>query len=186
MRLDKFTLKSQEALEQAQTIAAQRGNPQVDTQHLLLALLSDEEGICVEILKKLGVEPDRVRNDALQALEQLPQQTGASADRYFSNQLRAVLEAAFKEMEQLKDEYVSVEHLLIALWQSRAARLRARILQHRGVHERQNLHGPDRHPAALSESPIKSPEEKYQALKRFTRDLTEACPQRQARSGHRP
>jgi ATP-dependent Clp protease ATP-binding subunit ClpB len=64
MRAEKFTLKSQEALELAQTTAANRGNPQVETEHLLLALLADEEGICVEILKKLGADPDRIRNEA--------------------------------------------------------------------------------------------------------------------------
>ena len=106
MRADRFTLKSQEALELAQSTAAERGNPQVETEHLLLALLSDGEGICVEILKKLGADPERVRSEALRAVERLPQQSGAAtADRYFSNQLRAALEAAFKEMEQLKDEY---------------------------------------------------------------------------------
>jgi ATP-dependent Clp protease ATP-binding subunit ClpB len=95
MRADKFTLKSQEALELAQNTAAKRGNPQVETEHLLLALLSDEEGICVEILKKLGADTEKIRNETLQAIERLPKQTGALADRYFSNQLRTVLETAF-------------------------------------------------------------------------------------------
>ncbi len=171
MRLDKFTLKSQEALEQAQTIAAQRGNAQVDTQHLLLALLSDEEGTCVEVLKKLGVETDRVRTDALQAVERLPQQSGASVDRYYSNQLKAVLEASFKEMEQLKDEYLSVEHLLVALAEA-ASTAAGTILRDRGVTK-------DRIYTVLTEIrgtqrvTDQTPEEKYQALKRFTRDLTE-------------
>ena len=78
---EKFTLKSQEALELAQNTAANRGNPQVESEHLLLALLSDEEGICVEILKKLGADSDRIRNEALHAVERLPQQSGATAER---------------------------------------------------------------------------------------------------------
>lgn len=172
MRADRLTLKSQEALEQAQNMAANRGNPQVDTEHLLLALLSDEEGICVEIVRKLGADLERIRSEALQAVERLPRQSGASAgDRYYSNPLRGALEAAFREMEQLKDEYVSVEHLLIALAEASGTPA-AKILNGRGVTK-------DRIYVVLTEIrgtqrvTDQSPEEKYQALKRFTRDLTE-------------
>ncbi|MBI4964001.1 MAG: ATP-dependent chaperone ClpB [Desulfomonile tiedjei] len=172
MRADKFTLKSQEALEVAQSTAADRGNPQVETEHLLLALLSDDEGICVEILKKLGADPERVRSEVLRAVERLPKQSGtAMAEKYFSNQLRAVLEAAFKEMEQLKDEYVSVEHLLIAISEA-SGTASAKILKTHGVTK-------DRIYMVLTEIrgtqrvTDQAPEEKYQALKRFTRDLTE-------------
>ena len=172
MRSDRFTLKSQEALEQAQNIAATRGNPQVDTEHLLLALLNDNSGICTEILKKLGADPDRIRNEALQAVERMPRQIGSeTSDRYYSNQLKAVLEASFREMEQLKDEYVSVEHLLIALAEGSGS-ASSKILSGRGVTK-------DRIYMVLTEIrgtqrvTDQSPEEKYQALKRFTRDLTE-------------
>jgi ATP-dependent Clp protease ATP-binding subunit ClpB len=172
MRADRFTLKSQEALELAQNTATTRGNPQVEVEHLLLALLSDDAGLCIEILKKLGADLDRIRNETLQAVERLPQQSGpAGADQYFSNQLRAVLEAAFKEMEQLKDEYVSVEHLLIAISEASGSQA-ARILNTRGVTK-------DKIYVVLTELrgtqrvTDQSPEEKYQALKRFTRDLTE-------------
>ena len=172
MRSDRFTLKSQEALEQAQNIAATRGNPQVDTEHLLLALLSDDSGICNEILKKLGADPDRIRNEALQAVERMPRQSGSeTSDRYYSNQLKAVLEASFREMEHLKDEYVSVEHLLIALAEGSGS-ASSKILSGRGVTK-------DRIYMVLTEIrgtqrvTDQSPEEKYQALKRFTRDLTE-------------
>lgn len=171
MRVDKFTLKSQEALSEAQNIASGRGNPQVEAEHLLLALLSDETGLCVEVLKKLGADVDGVRNETLQAIEKLPRQSGAVAERYFSNQLRQVLENSFREMEQLKDEYVSVEHLLIALSEAQGTPS-ARILSAKGVTK-------DRIYMALTDIrgtqrvTDQSPEEKYQALKRFTRDLTE-------------
>jgi ATP-dependent Clp protease ATP-binding subunit ClpB len=171
MRAEKFTLKSQEALELAQTTAGNRGNPQVETEHLLLALLSDEEGICVEILKKLGADPDRIRNEALHAVEGLPKQTGAAADRYYSDRLRAVLEAAFKEMEQLKDEYVSVEHLLIALSEV-SGTASSRILTGRGV-TRDKIYKVLTDIRGTQRVTDQAPEEKYQALKRFTRDLTE-------------
>ncbi len=171
MRTDKFTLKSQEALELAQNTAANRGNPQVETEHLLLALLSDEEGTCVEILKKLGADPDRIRNEALHAVESLPQQSGAAAERYYSNRLRAVLEAAFKEMEQLKDEYVSVEHLLISLAET-SGTASSRILNGRGV-TKDKIYTVLTEIRGTQRVTDQSPEEKYQALKRFTRDLTD-------------
>ncbi|MGO9119031.1 MAG: ATP-dependent chaperone ClpB [Desulfomonilaceae bacterium] len=171
MRADKFTLKSQEALELAQNTAAKQGNPQVETEHLLLALLSDEEGICVEILKKLGADTEKIRNETLQAIERLPKQTGALADRYFSNQLRAVLETAFKEMEQLKDEYVSVEHLFIAISQATGAPA-AKILNNQGV-TKEKIYTVLADIRGTQRVTDQSPEEKYQALKKFTRDLTE-------------
>jgi ATP-dependent Clp protease ATP-binding subunit ClpB len=171
MQADKFTLKSQEALESAQGIAARYGNPQVDTEHLLLALLTDDEGTCVGILNKLGGEAEQVRNEAQQAVDRLPRQSGQTAERYFSNEMRAALEASFTEMEQLKDEYVSVEHLLIALSGTEASAA-GRILARHGVTK-------DRIYAVLTEIrgtqrvTDQSPEDKYEALKRFTRDLTE-------------
>ena len=171
MRMDKFTLKSQEALESAQDVASKRGNPQVDTEHLLLALLSDDQGICVEIIKKLGADLDRIRTETLEAIERFPKQTGAVADRYFSNSLRAVLESAFKEMEQLRDEYVSVEHLLIAVSQA-SGTTSAKILNSKGV-SKDKIYTVLTDIRGTQRVTDQAPEEKYQALKRFTKDLTE-------------
>ncbi len=171
MRVDKFTLKSQEALETAQNMASQRGNPQVEPEHLFVSLFSDDQGICVEIIKKLGEDVDRLRNEGLQLVERLPKQSGATVDRYYSNQLRAVLEAAFKEMEQLKDEYVSVEHLFLAMSEASGTAV-ARLLKSKGITKdviytaMTDIRGNQR-------VTDQSPEEKYQALKRFTKDLTE-------------
>ncbi len=171
MRMDKFTLKSQEALESAQDVASKRGNPQVDTEHLLLALLSDDQGICMEIIKKLGADLDRIRTETLEAIERFPKQTGAVADRYFSNSLRAVLESAFKEMEQLRDEYVSVEHLLIAVSQA-SGTTSAKILNSKGV-SKDKIYTVLTDIRGTQRVTDQAPEEKYQALKRFTKDLTE-------------
>ncbi|MCA1961447.1 MAG: ATP-dependent chaperone ClpB [Desulfomonile sp.] len=171
MRADKFTLKSQEALELAQNMAAQHGNPQVDSEHLLLALLSDDEGICTEILKKLGADPERVRTEAQTAVERLPRQSGASSERYFSPSLRAILEAAFREMEQMRDEYVSVEHILIAMCQAGGSAAQ-RILAKHGV-TKERIYTVLSEIRGTQRVTDQSPEDKYQALKRFTRDLTE-------------
>jgi ATP-dependent Clp protease ATP-binding subunit ClpB len=171
MRADKFTLKSQEALEAAQQLAARAGNPQVDCEHLLMALLSDPDGLCPEVLKKLGADYERIRQELGAALDRLPKQSGAASDRYFSNSLRAALEAAFREMEQLKDEYVSVEHLLIGLAEIGGSTVE-RLLKKHGVSK-------DRIYTVLTDIrgsqrvTDQAPEEKYQALKRFTTDLTE-------------
>jgi ATP-dependent Clp protease ATP-binding subunit ClpB len=170
---DNLTLKSAEALETAQRTAADRGNPQVDTEHLLLALLADQESICIEILRKLGADPDRIRNEALQNIERLPRQSGALAERYFSNKLRAVLEAAVKEMEQLKDEYVSVEHLLIALTEASGTPA-AKILNAQGV-TKERIYQALTDIRGTQRVTDQTPEDKYQALKKFTRDLTEAA-----------
>ncbi|MEW6349180.1 MAG: ATP-dependent chaperone ClpB [Thermodesulfobacteriota bacterium] len=173
MRADTFTLKSQEALEQAQNEAAKRGNPQVETEHLLLALLSDHEGTCIEILKKLGADTRRIQAEVGQNLDRLPRQTGPGAQKYFSASLRQVLEAAVKEMEQLRDEYVSVEHLLIAICEDRGTQA-SKILEAKGV-TRDRIYQVLAEIRGTQRVTDQAPEEKYQALKRFARDLTEAA-----------
>ncbi len=171
MRADRFTLKSQEALELSQKEAAERGNPQIETEHLLLALLSDEQGIAVEALKKLGADPSRVRSEVKAAVDSLPKQSGASSDRYFSNSLRSTLEASFKEMEQLKDEYVSVEHILLAISQASGTKS-AEILKRHGV-TRDRIYQTLSDIRGTQRVTDQNPEDKYQALKKFTRDVTE-------------
>lgn len=171
MRADRFTLKSQEALELSQKEAAERGNPQIETEHLLLALLSDEQGIAVEALKKLGADPSRVRSEAQAAVDSLPRQSGASSDRYFSTPLRSTLEASFKEMEQLKDEYVSVEHILLAISQASGTKS-AEILKKHGV-TRDRIYQTLSEIRGTQRVTDQSPEDKYQALKKFTRDVTD-------------
>ena len=161
MRADRFTLKSQEALEMAQNTAASRGNPQVDTEHLLHAIVSDPEGITSEVLKKLGVDPQRIQVDIESALEKLPSQSGAVADRYFSSGLRSVLEAAFKEMEQLKDEYVSVEHMLISLAEISGTGAH-RILSKQGV-TKDRIYSVLTDIRGTQRVTDQNPEEKYQA-----------------------
>ncbi len=171
MRADKFTLKSQEALETAQDQAARLGNPQIDTEHLLYALLVDDDGICAEIIKKLGADLERIRSDVQSALDRLPKQSGAIADRYFSGHLKGVLESSFKEMEQLKDEYVSVEHLLLALTQASGS-VAEKILKKQGV-TKDNMYSVLSSIRGTQRVTDQSPEDKYQALKKFCRDLTD-------------
>ena len=115
IRWDKFTVKSQEAMQYASTLAAQNGNPELLPIHLLAVLLDDREGIIVPVLQKIGVPTDRLHQDADRAVDALPKVSGSSAQPGMSNALQKVVDRAFKEAEEFKDEYVSTEHLLLAL-----------------------------------------------------------------------
>jgi len=169
-RFDKFTIKAQEALQGTQDIAGRSGNQQLEPLHLLLALLEQPEGIVPGILQRLGVAPATLAGEVEKALEELPKVGGVS-DHYLSPALKEVLDEASQETEQFKDEFVSTEHLLLALAkksQDPAGRILARL----GV----------THDAILKALVAvrgtqrvtdQNPEAKYQALERYARDLTE-------------
>src|ERR1700742_3305172 len=118
MQPDRFTIKSQEALQAAQQLADQRHNPQTTPEHLLAVLLEQDGGIVAPVLRKLGVEPAAVRAELSRGLDALPTLTagGASAEPAGgSSELVQILRAAESEMRDLGDEYVSTEHLMLAL-----------------------------------------------------------------------
>src|SRR5258708_28898602 len=114
MRLDRFTERSQEALQAAQQAAQSLQHPTVDPEHLLLALLEQPEGLVPTLLRRLEAQPEPIAARLHSALEARPKQVGAEAGA-LGAQLRTVLMAAFDEMTRRKDEYVSTEHLLIDL-----------------------------------------------------------------------
>src|SRR5487761_1677227 len=114
MRLDRFTERSQEALQAAQTAAASLQHPAVEPEHLLLALLNQDEGLVPALLRRLEVQPETLAARLQSMLESRPKQWGV-AEPQIGSGLRAVLMAAFDEMARLKDEYVSTEHLLLAI-----------------------------------------------------------------------
>ena len=115
--MDKFTIKSQEAIQEAQRIAEKKGNQQIDAEHLLWALLEDEEGVASQILKRVGVNTPSLQKDVEDAVDKFPKVIGATpvGQIYISPRLKQVFEKAGEEAEHLTDEYVSIEHLLIAL-----------------------------------------------------------------------
>ncbi|HEY4824392.1 MAG TPA: Clp protease N-terminal domain-containing protein, partial [Solirubrobacteraceae bacterium] len=177
MQPDRFTIKSQEALQAAQQLADQRRNPQTTPAHLLAVLLEQDQGIVVPVLRKLGVEPGAVRlaaNAALDALPKLTTNTGTEDPAGGSGELVQILRAAESEMRELGDEYVSTEHLLLALAAHPGAA---------GDALRSNGASHDELIKALKEVrgshrvTDQSPEEKFQALERYGRDLTEAAAQ---------
>src|SRR5438270_9164360 len=115
VRWDKFTVKAQEAVQRASELASEHGNPELLPVHLLAALLEDREGIVPPVLEKIGIGPQAVLNDALNEIGHLPQVSGAAAQPNMSQPLNQVLDGAFKEADKFKDEYVSTEHLLLAI-----------------------------------------------------------------------
>jgi ATP-dependent Clp protease ATP-binding subunit ClpB len=172
VRLDRFTERSQEALTAAQQAAQQLQHPTVEPEHLLLALLEQEDGLVPALLRRLEVAPGPMAARLHAILENRPKQVGVT-EPSVGNALRTVLMTAFEEMSRLKDEYVSTEHLLLALCAKPEGEA-GRLLQQAGV-------TPDRVYATLEavrgsqRVTDANPEAKYQALEKYGRDLTEAA-----------
>ena len=175
MRMEKFTIKSQEALQAAQKLAESRGNPEITPSHLAVALLDQEQGIATPLLRRVGGDPGALRLAIDRAVEALPRVSGAGLNIAISGELKNVLEAAFDEAVQLKDEYVSTEHLLIALANHAKSSVRDAFLNH-GV-TREALLKALVEVRGSQRVQDQNPEGKYQALERFTRDLTEMARQ---------
>jgi len=170
MRLDKLTIKSQEALAEAQSLASARGHAAIEAGHLLAALLAQPEGSTLPVLQKLGVSPNAVQASVEELLSRHPKVQGAAQPR-LSDGLTRVLDAAFKEAEALKDEYVSTEHLLLAL-AADAKDPAGRVLRETGASRDalQKALASVRGGARVTDQ---DPESKYQALAKFGRDLTD-------------
>ncbi len=170
IRFDKLTLKGQEALQAAQSHAQEKNNSQVAPEHLLWALIEQKDGVVLPILQKLGVNIQAIARDLADAVARLPRVQGQS-ELYVSSNLNRVLEDSFKEADHFKDEYVSTEHLLIALSTAKGEPV-AQLLQANGVTKDAILRVlvSIRGTQKITDP---NPEEKYQALQRYSRDLTE-------------
>src|SRR5437764_643518 len=172
IRWDKFTVKAQEAIQRANEIASEHGNPELLPVHLLAALLEDKEGIVPPILEKLGVRPQAVLNDAYMEIQSLPKVSGEGATQAtMSAALNQLIERAFKEANNFKDEYVSTEHLLLATTQAKKDSAQAILSRHGASYDAilkalTSVRG-------TQKVTDQNPEAKYQALERYARDLTE-------------
>ncbi|MCX8042768.1 MAG: ATP-dependent chaperone ClpB [Desulfobacterota bacterium] len=175
IKLDKFTIKSQEALGQSQHIAEQYEHQQIEPEHLLLALVTQEGGLAKDILKKVGADPQVVARRLEEALRSLPKVSGA-VEVYVSPRTKKVLDGALGEAQRLNDAFVSVEHLLIALLDAHDTAA-ARILVSLGV-TKDGLFKALTEIRGTQRVTDQNPEQKYQALQQYARDLTE-----QARNG---
>jgi ATP-dependent Clp protease ATP-binding subunit ClpB len=171
MRLDKFTIKAQEAIQEAQNLADENGQQQIEVPHLLLALVRQEGGVVTPVLQKLGVKPELVARQVEEEIGRMPKVSGSiSGGAYISPGLKSVLDDAWQEAQRLKDEYVSTEHLLLGI--SGDTGTAGNILKSHGITK-------DAIYKALVEVrggqrvTDQNPEEKYQALERYGRDLTQ-------------
>jgi ATP-dependent Clp protease ATP-binding subunit ClpB len=171
IRWDKFTVKAQEAVQRANELASEHGNPEVLPLHLLAAQLEDKEGIVPPIMEKIGIGPQSVLSDLYQDMERLPKISGASAQPALSQAANQLLDRAFKEADTFKDEYVSTEHLLLATTQLKRDPAQEVLARHGATHDAilkalTSVRGSQR----ITDQ---NPEGKYQALERYAKDLTE-------------
>ena len=173
MRFDKFTIKAQEAVHEAQELAESKRQQQILAVHLLEVLLTQEQGIVVPLLKKLGIDTNIILDKTLVAVNKLPQISGSGApgQAYVSAELRDTFNLAWEEASKLKDEYVSTEHLLLALVGLRNTTA-GRILNEAGV-QKENIYTALKEIRGSQRVTDQNPEEKYQALERYSKDLVE-------------
>ncbi|MDH3290126.1 MAG: ATP-dependent chaperone ClpB [Gemmatimonadota bacterium] len=170
IRPDRLTVKAGEAVQSAVALATSRGNPVVNDAHLFLALLQQDEGIVVPVLQKTGVNVTELRTEAERELDRLPRQEGGATPTP-SRELNAALDRADRVAKDLDDAYVSTEHLLIGLVEAKGTSARE-LLNARGVNKAQLLEALEGVRGSHRVTDV-DPEQKYQALERFTRDLTE-------------
>ena len=174
MNLNQFTQKSVEAVQAAQQMASARQNQQIEQEHLLLALLEQKEGLIPQLMQKAGVEPAALRQKLTAAVERLPQVSGSGAGQmYLSRDLEQALNEAENIAREMHDEYTSVEHLMLGLFEKTDDTLRA-LFREAGLTKEKFM-------AALRQVrgnrtvTSDTPEETYDVLKKYGRDLTEAA-----------
>src|SRR5438552_2366023 len=173
---DRLTVKAAEALQEAASLARARGNPVINDAHLFLALLGQDEGIVVPLLQKAGLNVTQLAADMQREVDRFPKQSGSTAEPTLSRELSRLLDRAEDEAKALGDAYVSTEHLLLALAEEKGTTAR-QLLSAAGV-DRGDLLAALQAVRGSHRVTDQEPEQKYQALERFTRDLTD-----QARKG---
>jgi ATP-dependent Clp protease ATP-binding subunit ClpB len=172
IRWDKFTIKAQEAMQAANDLASEHGNPELMPVHVLAALLTDKQGVVYPVLARTGAQPERLLADANAEIAKLPKVSGSgAAQAHLSNPLSKIIDNAFKQADQFKDEYVSTEHLLLAIANAKGD-LAQKLLAAAGATADAILKALT---AVRGTQRVmdQNPEDKYQALQRYARDLTE-------------
>jgi ATP-dependent Clp protease ATP-binding subunit ClpB len=170
-KFDKFTVKAREAVQSAQSLADQHDHQAIEPEHLLLTLIQQQEGVVGPLLAKLGVPADPLRRSMEAELAKLPKVRGGAGQQYVGQRLAQVFQRAQDEAERLKDEYVSTEHLLIALTQDKGGAA-GRALAGAGV-TAERIYQALVEVRGSQRVTDENPEDKYQALARYSRDLTE-------------
>ncbi|MBN1364630.1 MAG: ATP-dependent chaperone ClpB [Syntrophaceae bacterium] len=172
MRFDKFTLKVQEALQEAQSLAGSLGHQSIEPEHLLVCFLRQEEGIASAILNKLNASPQKIERELDNYLKKQPSVGGAGAGQvYLGGRLNKIFDKALTEAAQLKDEYVSAEHVLVAIAEEKEGQA-GKILRQAGV-TKDNVFKVLVDIRGNQRVTDPNPEGKYQALERYARDFNE-------------
>src|SRR6202522_1448829 len=177
MDFNRFTEKLQEAVRAAQAIAVQHGNQQIDTEHLLLALLDQQGGLAPSILNKADIRVDALRTRVQQEVDRIPKVSGATGGPdqvYVTNRATKLLSQAEEEAKRLKDEYVSVEHVLLAATEDAGAT--GKLLREFGI-TRERVLTALREVRGSQRVTSQNPEGTYEALQKYGRDLTELAQQ---------
>jgi ATP-dependent Clp protease ATP-binding subunit ClpB len=170
MRFDRFTIKAQEAFDDARNITLDNNHQQLDVEHLMLALINQKEGLTLKILQRLGANVPGIIGRLEEEIDKIPRVAGAE-QLYMSQRISNVVEAAFDEMKQLKDEYLSTEHLLLAIADEKHG-ISSDILKENGA-SKDTILKALREVRGSSRVTDQNPEDKYQALEKYGRDLTE-------------
>ncbi len=171
MRQDKWTIKAQESLQQAMDYASEKNNQQIEPEHLLLALLNQEDGVVGEIVNQIGVNQSSLTSKVKKLVDNLPKVSGSNTNSYLSNACAQVIEQAEKESKRMQDEFTSTEHFFIALSSDRNTKC-GNILSSFGITPEKiykvltDIRGNQR----ITDQ---NPEDKYQALKRYAKNLTD-------------
>ena len=172
MRLDKFTIKAQEAFSDARNITLDNNQQQLDVEQLMLALINQKEGLTLQILQRLGANVPGIISRLEEEIGKIPRVSGAE-QLYMSQRINNVVDAAFDEMKQLKDEYLSTEHLLLAITDEKHG-ISSNILKENGA-SKDTILKALKEVRGSSRVTDQNPEDKYQALEKYGRDLTEAA-----------
>src|SRR5881409_1345276 len=171
IRPERLTVKAAEALQQASALARARGNPVINDAHLFLALLSQDDGIVVPLLQKAGLNVTQLTSETEREIDRFPKQSGTTAEPTLSREVSRILDRADEEAKALGDAYVSTEHMLLALVEEKGTTAK-QLLSAAGV-DRDVLMAALQGVRGTHRVTDQEPEQKYQALERFTRDLTE-------------
>ncbi|MCD6185427.1 MAG: ATP-dependent chaperone ClpB [Deltaproteobacteria bacterium] len=170
MRFDKFTIKSQELIQNAQASASELKNQLIEPEHLLAAMLKEKDGITNSILLKLGVPIEEINSKLKDLINNFPKISGVS-DTYISDETKKILDAAFVEATQMKDQYVSIEHILLSVSGQKNGKA-ANLLADYGV-TRESILTVLMDIRGSQQITDQNPEDKYQALDKFSRNLTD-------------
>ncbi len=176
MQFDKLTIKSQEAIQAAQQIAQNNNNQEIKTSHLVKAILEQPEGVVVPVLQKMGIEPSTVLMETNKLIEAIPQVSGSGVGQaYLSNDLKKIVDDSFKTANQMQDDFVSQEHLFLTIIKNRKSNSAKRLKQ-LGIDEKSFLNALTtiRGNQRVTDQ---YPEEKYQALEKYARNLTDVARQ---------